>query len=71
MRTISSEVAGVSPASPTCSSKLSRIPSAKSAPVRRRISVAASIAKRQRWATSPPYPSVRRFVNGDRNCVIR
>ena len=68
---ISSAMAGVIPVSPRNSSKLRRMPSAKARPQRRRISVAASIAKRQRSSVAPPYRSVRLFVIGERNWVIR
>ena len=49
----------------------SRYTRMKLGPTRSRVRATASIANRMRFSAEPPHPSVRRFVRGARNWLMR
>ena len=51
--------------------RLGRIPRVKSGPTVARTAAITSRVSLMRFSRLPPYSSVRRFVNGDRNCLSR
>ena len=53
------------------SSALIRMPIGKSGPTTERIAAMSSIQKRTRFSSDPPYSSVRRLIEADRNWAGR